>query len=161
MSNRHDYPIPFGFTWNHVIDRYSHEDGRTWDSRTNVMYDKHDVPIKSGTLISNAVETNGATPDESVEAMIQRKGLTAPRVTQADVSAAIVGETYTVLPSGRSMICELTLKNGFTVRGESSVVSAANFNEEVGRRVSRENAVHEVWQLLGYALVDKLSKEQA
>lgn len=46
----------------------------------------------------------------------------AQRVTMDDVLAEIVGETYTVLPSGRVTVCELTLKNGFTVRGESAVV---------------------------------------
>lgn len=76
----------------------------------------------------------------------------APRVTPADVAAEIVGETYTILPSGRVTVCELTLKNGFTVRGESAVVFIENFDAEIGRRVAKENATREVWQLLGYAL---------
>lgn len=92
--------------------------------------------------------------DQSTELMIQASQPTAARVTPEDVAAAIVGETYTILPSGRSMVCELTLfeENGFTVRGESAVVNIENFREEIGRKISRENAVNEVWQLLGFLL---------
>lgn len=93
----------------------------------------------------------------SLEREIQAKADKAPRVKPADVKAEIVGETFTLLPSGRVTVCELTLKNGFTVRGESAVVFIENFNEEIGRKVARENAEKEVWQLLGFRLRDKLS----
>ncbi len=78
-----------------------------------------------------------------------------PKVSQDDVDAAIVGETYTVLPSGRVTVCELTLKNGFTVRGESAVVFIENFDADIGRDVARKKAVDQVWQLLGYELRSK------
>lgn len=95
------------------------------------------------------------TVDET-EQLIRDKGATvAPRVTKADVLAEIVGETYTVLPSGRVTVCELTLRNGFTVRGESAVVFIENFDAEIGRKVARDNAEGQVWQLLGYALRDR------
>ena len=74
------------------------------------------------------------------------------------MKAEIVGETFTMLPSGRVTVCELTLKNGFTVRGESAVVFIENFNEEIGRKVARENAEKEVWQLLGFRLRDELAR---
>ena len=80
---------------------------------------------------------------------------TAPRVTPADIESEIVGETYTILPSGRVTVCELTLKNGFTVRGESAVVHIENFNIEIGRKVSRESALKQVWQLLGFRLLEQ------
>ena len=96
--------------------------------------------------------------DESIEQEIQAKGKTAARVTPADIEAEIVGETYTVLPSGRVTVCELTLKNGFTVRGESAVVHIENFNIEIGRKISRENASKQIWQLLGFRLRDQLAQ---
>lgn len=80
----------------------------------------------------------------------------APRVTLADVNAAIVGETYTVLPNGRTTVCQLTLDNGFTVEGQSACVSIENFNAEIGNKIARDNAVNEVWKLLGFRLADKL-----
>lgn len=50
------------------------------------------------------------------------------------------------------MICELTLQNGFTVRGEAAVVSKANFDSEIGKTISRKNACDKIWQLEGYLL---------
>ena len=94
--------------------------------------------------------------NEQIETEIQSKGLTAPRVTLEHVNACIVGETYTVLPSGKVMVCELTLANGFTVRGEAAAVSRENFNHEIGQRVSRERAVQQVWLVEGYLLQQRL-----
>jgi hypothetical protein len=95
--------------------------------------------------------------ETAIEAEIQAKGLTAPRLSPDDIESKIVGETYTVLPSGKVMVCELTLRNGFTVRGDAAVVSRANFNEEIGRKISRANAVQQIWQLEGYLLQERLS----
>ena len=49
-----------------------------------------------------------------------------------------------------------TLKNNFTVRGEAAVVSKENFNEEIGRKISYENARNKIWELEGYLLQEKL-----
>lgn len=93
---------------------------------------------------------------DAVEQLIINKGANvAPRVTKADVLAEIVSETFTVLPSGRVTVCELTLRSGFTVRGESAVVFIENFDAEIGRQVARENAESQVWQLLGFVLRSK------
>lgn len=81
----------------------------------------------------------------------------APRVTIEQVNAAIVGETFTVLPDGRTTVCQLTLDNGFTVEGSSACVSKENFNAELGNKYSRERAVNEVWKMLGFRLADQLA----
>lgn len=95
--------------------------------------------------------------EQAIEQAIKDKGLNAPRLSPADIDAVIVGETFTVLPSGKAMVCELTLRNGFTVRGEAATVSKANFNEEIGKDVSRENARRKVWELEGYLLQERLA----
>ncbi|MGH8037072.1 MAG: Gp49 family protein [Stenotrophomonas sp.] len=95
--------------------------------------------------------------DQTIEQEIQAKGLTAPRITPDDVAAAISGETYTVLPNGRTTVCQLTLSNGFTVEGISAAVSIENFDAEIGNKVARQNAVGKVWELLGFRLRDKLA----
>lgn len=82
----------------------------------------------------------------------------APRVTMDMVNAQIVGETYTVLPSGRVTVCELTLKNGFTVRGESAVVFIENNVPQTGREIARKNAVDQIWLLLGYRLREEWTR---
>jgi len=97
--------------------------------------------------------------EAQTEQKIIDKGLNAPRLSPQDIDAAIVGESYTTLPSGKCMVCELTLRNGFTVRGESAAVSIENFNEEIGREISYKNARDKIWQLEGYLLQERLYHE--
>lgn len=85
----------------------------------------------------------------------------APKVRQEDVTAAITGEFFTVLPDGRTTVCTLQLDNGFTVQGQSSCVRAENFDADVGRKVARAAAEGEVWKFLGFRLADKLHAEAA
>lgn len=94
--------------------------------------------------------------ESTTEALIQAKGLTRPRLTPQDIDDAIVSESFTILPSGKVMVCELTLRNGFTVRGDAATVSIENFDEDIGRKVSRENARSKVWELEGYLLQQRL-----
>lgn len=99
--------------------------------------------------------------NEQIERDIEAQGLPAPRVTLEHVESVIVGETFTVLPSGKVMVCELTLANGFTVRGEAASVSRENFNEAIGMKVSRERAVQQVWMVEGYLLQQRLWEQAA
>ena len=94
--------------------------------------------------------------EQQIEQAIQAKGLNAPRLTPESIDSVIESESYVVLPSGKSMICELMLRNGYSVRGESSVVSKENFDVEIGKKISRENARNQIWQLEGYLLQQKL-----
>ena len=111
--------------------------------------------------------------DQEIEQEIQAKGLTAPRVTPADIAANIASEHYLTVgsalaalgfaqswevpaPLNHLTICVLVLKNGFTVTGESACASPENFNAEIGRNIARANAVNKVWPLMGYALKQKL-----
>lgn len=115
--------------------------------------------------------------EETVEQEIQRKGLTAPRVTPADIEAAIASEHYFTAydgayanqpssfkagsrPEALNLLtfCVLVLRNGFTVTGESACASPENFDAELGRKFARQNAVAKMWPLLGYALKDVLYK---
>lgn len=84
-----------------------------------------------------------------------------PRVTEADVDTAIVGDTYTVLPDGRTTICTLTLDNGYTVRGEATCVCPENFDRALGEQYSYADARRRVWPLLGFRLADKLARDAA
>ncbi|WP_338794101.1 Gp49 family protein [Pseudomonas sp. AE27] len=121
--------------------------------------------------------------DKAIEQQIQAKGLNAPRIKPADVQANIVGEYYFTASEGVQAalhkqdeltrltgahgelalltFCVLVLKNGFTVTGESACASPENFDEEIGRRIARENAVAKVWPLMGYELRSKLAGGEA
>ena len=115
--------------------------------------------------------------DEAIEQEIQAKGLTAPRVTPADLQANIASEYYFTArdgvqanPAGNysavlcgverelSLLtfCVLVLRNGFTVTGESACASPENFDAEIGRQIARQNAEQKIWPLMGYALKQSL-----
>lgn len=123
--------------------------------------------------------------DTAIEQEIQAKGLTAPRVTQADLQANIATEHYFTafdgvcgayrnnddvhvgdVPDARNSqalplltFCVLVLRNGFTVTGESACASPENFDAEVGRKIARQNAEQKVWPLMGYALKERLFQQ--
>jgi hypothetical protein len=96
-----------------------------------------------------------STEEKSTEEMIQEKGLNAPRLTPALIDAVIIHEAYYVFPGTTTTICRLTLVNGFSTIGESAAVSLENFDEEIGRKVARENARDKIWVLEGYLLKQK------
>lgn len=122
--------------------------------------------------------------DAGIEAEIQAKGKTAPRVTPAALQANIVSEHYFTARDGRRgalheetyvgrerplannsdlspldllTFCVLVLKNGFTVTGESACASPENFDAEIGRKIARANAEQKIWPLMGYALKEQLN----
>ena len=94
--------------------------------------------------------------DSQIEKEIQEKGLTAPRVTPELLDEVIVSEQYHVFPGTTFTACLLTLKNGYTVLGESACASPENFNAEIGRKIARANAKNKIWALEGYLLKQKL-----
>lgn len=123
--------------------------------------------------------------NDPIEQEIQAKGLTAPRVTPLDIQAAISSEHYFTAAQGDAKamedsafangaldgaalrqvpkqlglltFCVLVLDNGFTVTGESACASPENYNEEIGRKIARENACNKIWPLLGFRLRDLLA----
>lgn len=112
---------------------------------------------------------------QDIEQEIQAKGLTAPRITPADIEANIVSEHYftatdgvigtgeydipTTIPANLDLLtfCVLVLKNGYTVTGESACASPENFDADIGRKIARQNAVQKIWPLMGYELRSKLA----
>lgn len=94
--------------------------------------------------------------EHEIEKEIQAKGLTAPRLTPADIDATIVKEMFWHPPGTTLTVCVLILRNGFNVTGESAAASPENFNGEIGRKIARENARNKIWALEGYLLRQKL-----
>lgn len=98
--------------------------------------------------------------DTAIEQEIQAKGLTAPRVTLADLEANIVDTEILKHVSKTGQVLRfaiLTTRNGFAVVGKPSVaVSAENDNAEIGQSIAIDNAKDELWPLMGYALKQSL-----
>jgi hypothetical protein len=109
---------------------------------------------------NRSANTPMASDESAVEEQIQAKGLTAPRITPADIDAQIVGVDYHVFPGTTLTVCCLTLRNGFTVTGESAAASPENFNVELGQQIARRNARDKIWSLEGYALRNRLAAVQ-
>ena len=117
------------------------------------------------------------TGDQALEAEIKSKGLTAPRITPADIEANIASEYFFTAEEGAQgalansdpdlgaefpqlqllTFCVLVLRNGFTVTGESACASPENFDADLGRKIARENAVNKIWPLMGYELKTRLA----
>ncbi len=95
--------------------------------------------------------------EASIEAELKTKGLNAPRLSPEDIDAQILAEQFYVFPGTTLTVCALTLKNGFSVVGESAAASPENFDEAIGRRIARANARNKIWALEGYLLRSKLS----
>ena len=121
--------------------------------------------------------------DQQSEQEIQAKGLTAPRVTPADIEANIASEHYFTAAKGAYgdgpwargetgpfgeegrkadaldllTFCVLVLRNGFTATGTSACASPENFDAEIGRKVARQKALEDVWMVMGYELRTKLA----
>ena len=94
--------------------------------------------------------------DQHIENSIQEKGLNAPRLKPEDINSKIRNYTFTNLPSGKCVICEINLENGFSVRGESACVSPENFDQEIGNEVAYKDAYDKIWQLEGYLLQENI-----
>jgi hypothetical protein len=79
-------------------------------------------------------------------------------LTLDDIHQTIAKADYHIFEGTTLTVCCLTLKDGFTVTGESACVDPANFDAAVGRSIAHQNAVAKIWQLEGYLLNYKLKK---
>lgn len=91
----------------------------------------------------------------------------APRVSLSDIEASIAAryDTTAELAAGtisKSLsilsLCIIEMRNGFVVIGKSGPASPENFVAELGRKFAYEDAVRQIWPLMGYALRDRLHK---
>ena len=78
------------------------------------------------------------------------------KVTLDGIKAKIRGETYLVLPDGRTTICQLEMQNGYTINGYSACVDPKEFDRDLGRKYAFEDALRQIWPLEGYLLADKM-----
>lgn len=105
----------------------------------------------------------------------------APRVTPQDIEDNIIREVYFTAgqaavefdqhtsrdagldPEVQSLdlltICVIVLRNGFTLLGTSACASKENYNQDIGEKIARENAVEQIWPLMGYELRSQLHQQ--
>lgn len=88
------------------------------------------------------------------------------KVTEGDLENEILGTDFLNVgqavgaisghPLHNLTLCFLTLKNGYTVMGQSACVDSKNYRKDIGEQYARIDAVKKLWPLLGFRLADKL-----
>lgn len=94
--------------------------------------------------------------EPELEAMIQERGLIAPRLTPEKIDNQIKYVEYWRVPNTTSTVCAMVLQNNFVVIGKSAAASLANFDEEIGKQIAYQDAREQIWQLEGYVLKNTL-----
>ena len=103
--------------------------------------------------------------DQDIEQAIQAKGLTAPRVTPADIKALMdrIVYTFDVRPNGSTTTLAHAFLDGdfYLATGVSACVSVENFDAELGKDIAiagaKAAAEDKLWELEGYALRERLA----
>ena len=96
--------------------------------------------------------------DKELDAAINNT--TAPRVTKEYMESRIKDKTF--LKIGETVtLCNITLDNGYSVRGESACVNAANYRQEIGEKIAYDNAFNKLWPLFGFDLAETQHKKAA
>lgn len=96
----------------------------------------------------------------------------APRVALAHIQEAIAAEYHmtgqdaagsvrgpVMAQLATLSICILVMKNGFMVIGKSAPASPENFSAELGWKLAYEDAIRQLWPLMGFALCDRLAMQ--
>ncbi len=123
-----------------VLDDFEREQTETLDPLPN----HHLVVMERDDPSSRVVLNILSAAFES----LQKVPLPEFKITPKEAEAEIVRESYTILPSGRSVVCELTTHNGNAFIGYARVVHAANFDFETGKKVARADAIKGVYDLI-------------
>lgn len=107
-------------------------------------------------------------PAPTVEAIMAQPGMIVPMpmpvpVQPTAMEAEIRDEYYRNLgsalktpdgPAANVTLCVLILRNGFVIVGKSACVDRANFNEELGKRLAKEDALKQIMPYLGWRQAD-------
>jgi hypothetical protein len=78
------------------------------------------------------------------------------KVTLEDIQGKVKQATYTVLPDGKTTVCQLHMENGYTINGYSACVDPANYNKALGEKYAYEDAINKAWPLEGYLLSEEI-----
>lgn len=119
-------------------------------------------------MLTNAITNRKVSLDDVVSAIqsshyftaadgVYGEGIFSNTLGSRHSDRAQITQTSPAL--GVLTFCVLVLKNGFTVTGQSACVDPNAFDEDIGRGIAYENAVKQIWPLLGFTLRDALNRE--
>lgn len=82
------------------------------------------------------------------------------KVTQDDINDLLDNaEVKEIVIFDKCLICAYKLENGFIIVESSACVDPKNFDIEIGRNICREHVENRLWELEGYVLQKKASKQ--
>ena len=113
------------------------------------------MPVETDEARKERTDLSSLRMSDDASAAVQK---TPNRVTLDSMLAKIV-ETEFIRPTTipHMTICVLVMKNGFAVVGKSAPADAGNFDEELGHKFAKEDAVRQLWAFEGYALREQMS----
>ncbi|PHR68499.1 Gp49 family protein [Alcanivorax sp.] len=88
-----------------------------------------------------------------VEAMMKDQRCDGDRITSEGIEARIseVGYQIVTLAGQKMMFCGIRMDNGFVVVGKpATCIDPANWRDEIGQKISYDNAFSEIWKLEAY-----------
>lgn len=154
----HDFPgaAPAEITYERVMV------GREWLARHNPRAGGYFVQYEDGYQSYSPAEAfrngytelrEGAAASEGLLALVFGFGEALPqKVDREWLRGQIRNCAFEVRGDGRTTLCELTLFNGATYRGESSCAVEAEFNARLGEDKAYEKALDSVWSAYGFLL---------
>lgn len=124
-------------------------------------------------LAGRVSNVNSTSQSLNASEALSARGATHPRVSLADLNDAIKTEHYFTAgeacyalaqkppvavydPLDILTICILVMKNGFAIIGKSAPASPENFDAEKGKTFAREDAIRQLWPLMGFELRHRL-----
>lgn len=96
---------------------------------------------------------------DEIAKMMDEQGCTGKRITKESIQSRIAQVDYkTVIIAGQKlMFCGIKMDNGFVVVGKpATCIDPANWRDDIGQKISYDNAFEETWKLEAYR---KLSAE--
>ena len=90
---------------------------------------------------------------EEVSKMMEELGCTGEHISASGIQERIeeVDFQTVTLAGNKFMYCGIRLKGGFVVTGKpAACIDPDNWRDEIGRKVSFDNAFAEIWRLEAY-----------
>lgn len=103
----------------------------------------------------------GQLTEGSIEQEIKNMGADkGPRIVPNHIDNMVDTVDYWLVPNTTTVVCAITLVNGFVVIGHAACAAPENFKREIGNKIAFENAREKIWELEGYRLKVDLHEQQ-
>lgn len=128
------------------------------DSIEAILRFEEEFDLSSSDGKVNPVTPRKVTKEDIENNIIQEFSFTLNDALKGAATAEIA-ERYGHESLGLTTMYALVLKNGYTVVGKSACVDPQNFCESTGTQLAREDAIKQIWPLMGYALKERMDRE--